>query len=106
MAVVSAFYHTMVLRYADSVEAGWHAEEVCLADIQRKYYFHVDWHLLDHEEPAQPFRLYDLHAAHEQEVLMAEEAVMKRAHIEELDLVSLPQAHWRVRLTARIQHIK
>ncbi|KAK0437896.1 hypothetical protein EV421DRAFT_1738840 [Armillaria borealis] len=74
-----------VLPYSDCLELGWHAELACLEEICCKYYFHVGWRLLDHEEPAQPFRLYNPHAPRKHEELTPEEAKQKCERVEEID---------------------
>ncbi|KAK0449343.1 hypothetical protein EV421DRAFT_1732615 [Armillaria borealis] len=73
-----------VLPYSDCLERGWHAEESCLDTVYREYTFHVHWCLKDHEEPAQPFCLYNPHAPREVEELMPKEAQEKRKRLEEI----------------------
>ncbi len=77
-----------VLPYSDCLELGWHAELACLAEIYCEYYFHIGWHLLDHEEPTQPFCLYDPHAPCKHEDLTPEEAKQKCEQVEKIDKVS------------------
>ena len=77
-----------MLPYSDCLERGWHAEESCLDAIYCEYTFHVHWCLKDHEEPAQPFCLYNPHAPREVEELMPEEAQEKCKQLKEIYLVS------------------